>query len=144
MFEETDELIVCPGVYDGLSTRTAIELDSNAILGAGTTASRLGQPDLTIAQLHEMRENAEMIANLDLFGPPLVADVDTDHGGPIMAARTSRTIHPRRRSESDLEYRVLSKRCGHLSSKKLIPQDEYLAEYVQHTPHARSYNPASC
>ncbi|KAJ2980101.1 hypothetical protein NUW58_g7036 [Xylaria curta] len=90
MLFETDELIICPGVYDGLSARTAIELGFNAMYmtGAGTTASRLGQPDLAIAQLHEMRENAEMIANLDPFGPPLIADMDTGYGGPIMAART--------------------------------------------------------
>ncbi|KAK8010362.1 hypothetical protein PG990_009327 [Apiospora arundinis] len=71
MIFETNELIVCPGVYDGLSARTAIEVgfDAMYMTGAGTTASRLGQPDLAIAQLHEMRENAEMIANLDPFGP---------------------------------------------------------------------------
>lgn len=28
-----------------------------------------------------MRENAEMIANLDPFGPPLIADMDTGYGG---------------------------------------------------------------
>ncbi|KAJ8122153.1 hypothetical protein O1611_g9913 [Lasiodiplodia mahajangana] len=57
MLFETDELIICPGVYDGLSARTAIELGFNAMYmtGAGTTASRLGQPDLAIAQLHEMQ-----------------------------------------------------------------------------------------
>ena len=31
MLLETDELIVCPGVYDGLSARTAIELGFNAM-----------------------------------------------------------------------------------------------------------------
>lgn len=31
MLFETDELIVCPGVYDGLSARTAIELGFNAM-----------------------------------------------------------------------------------------------------------------
>lgn len=37
--------------------------------------------DLGIAQLHEMRENADMIANLDPQGPPLIADMDTGYGG---------------------------------------------------------------
>ncbi|KAK7746524.1 hypothetical protein SLS62_009387 [Diatrype stigma] len=85
MLQETDELIVCPGVYDGLSARTAIELEFSAMYmtGAGTTASRLGQPDLAIAQLHDMRDNAEMIANLDPFGPPLIADMDTGYGGEL-------------------------------------------------------------
>lgn len=49
--------------------------------GAGTTASRLGMADLAIAQLHDMKEHAEMIANLDPFGPPLIADMDTGYGG---------------------------------------------------------------
>lgn len=31
MLFETDELIICPGVYDGLSARTAIELGFNAM-----------------------------------------------------------------------------------------------------------------
>jgi isocitrate lyase len=28
-----------------------------------------------------MRTNAEMIANLDPYGPPLIADMDTGYGG---------------------------------------------------------------
>lgn len=28
-----------------------------------------------------MKTNAEMIANLDPFGPPLIADMDTGYGG---------------------------------------------------------------
>lgn len=39
--------------------------------------------DLGIAQLHDMREHAEMIANLDPHGPPLIADMDTGYGGKI-------------------------------------------------------------
>lgn len=31
ILENTDELIVCPGVYDGLSARTAIELNFKAL-----------------------------------------------------------------------------------------------------------------
>ena len=49
--------------------------------GAGTTASRLGHADLGIAQLHDMKEQADMIANLDPNGPPLIADMDTGYGG---------------------------------------------------------------
>ena len=49
--------------------------------GAGTTASRLGMADLGIAQLSDMKDHAEMIANLDPYGPPLIADMDTGYGG---------------------------------------------------------------
>ncbi|KAI1502109.1 putative carboxyphosphonoenolpyruvate phosphonomutase [Biscogniauxia marginata] len=129
MLFDTDELIVCPGVYDGLSARTAIELGFNAMYmtGAGTTASRLGQPDLAIAQLHEMRENAEMIANLDPFGPPLIADMDTGYGGPIMVARTVEQYIRAGVAGAHLEDQVLTKRCGHLSGKKVVPRDEYIS-----------------
>ncbi|KAI1270056.1 putative carboxyphosphonoenolpyruvate phosphonomutase [Xylariaceae sp. FL1019] len=129
MIFDTNELIICPGVYDGLSARTAIELGFNAMYmtGAGTTASRLGQPDLAIAQLHEMRENAEMIANLDPFGPPLIADMDTGYGGPIMAARTVEQYIRAGVAGAHLEDQVLMKRCGHLSGKRVVHADEYIA-----------------
>jgi 2-methylisocitrate lyase-like PEP mutase family enzyme len=48
--------------------------------GAGTSASRIGHADLGIANLNDMRENAEMIANLD-DQVPLIADADTGYGG---------------------------------------------------------------
>jgi 2-methylisocitrate lyase-like PEP mutase family enzyme len=48
--------------------------------GAGTAASKLGQPDLGILTLNEMRENAQMIAGLDPK-VPLIADADTGFGG---------------------------------------------------------------
>ncbi|KAK6823540.1 hypothetical protein PG995_006357 [Apiospora arundinis] len=129
MIFETKGLIVCPGVYDGLSARTAIEVgfDAMYMTGAGTTASRLGQPDLAIAQLHEMRENAEMIANLDPFGPPLIADMDTGYGGPIMAARTVEQYIRAGVAGAHLEDQVLTKRCGHLSGKKVVPREEYIS-----------------
>ena len=61
---------------DGLNNST----DSTQT-GAGTTASRLGQPDLGLAQLSDMRAHADMIANLDPNGTPLIADMDTGYGG---------------------------------------------------------------
>jgi hypothetical protein len=48
--------------------------------GAGTAMSRLGIADLGVATLNDMRENASMIANLDLK-VPLIADADTGYGG---------------------------------------------------------------
>lgn len=44
--------------------------------------------DLGVAQLHDMREHAEMIANLDPQGPPLIADMDTGYGGKFSSAQT--------------------------------------------------------
>jgi len=46
----------------------------------------LGQPDLGLAQLADMRANAEMIANLDVT-TPLIADMDNGFGGPMIIER---------------------------------------------------------
>ncbi|KAK0647773.1 2,3-dimethylmalate lyase [Lasiodiplodia hormozganensis] len=129
MLEETDDLIVCPGVYDGISARAAHEVGFNAMYmtGAGTTASRLGQPDLGIAHLHDMRANAEMIANLDPYGPPLIADMDTGYGGPIIVARTISEYIRAGVAGAHLEDQVLTKRCGHLGGKKVVPRSEYVS-----------------
>ncbi|KAK8011896.1 glycoside hydrolase family 27 protein [Apiospora arundinis] len=113
-------------------SRSALMPCTWLVTGAGTTASRLGQPDLAIAQLHEMRENAEMIANLDPFGPPLIADMDTGYGaldatGPIMAARTVEQYIRAGVAGAHLEDQVLTKRCGHLSGKKVVPRKEFIS-----------------
>lgn len=42
--------------------------------------SRLGMPDLGVATLNDMRDNAAMIASLDPY-VPLIADADTGYGG---------------------------------------------------------------
>ncbi|KKY21646.1 putative carboxyphosphonoenolpyruvate [Diplodia seriata] len=127
MLEETDDLIVAPGVYDGVSARAALEVGFNALYmtGAGTTASRLGQPDLGIAHLHDMRANAEMIANLSPYGPPLIADMDTGYGGPITIARTVTEYIRAGVAGAHLEDQILTKRCGHLLHKPVISASAY-------------------
>ncbi|GIJ83102.1 hypothetical protein Asppvi_001620 [Aspergillus pseudoviridinutans] len=125
---ETDELIVCPGVYDGLSARIAMQLGFKALYmtGAGTTASRLGMADLGLAQLYDMRTNAEMIANLDPFGPPLIADMDTGYGGPLMVAKSVQQYIQAGVAGFHIEDQIQNKRCGHLAGKKVVSLDEYI------------------
>jgi hypothetical protein len=67
---------VCPGVYDGnrpvecltlgISARVALEAGAKCLYmtGAGTTASRLGQPDLGIATLNDFVDNGAMIVSI--------------------------------------------------------------------------------
>ncbi|KAF4307362.1 Isocitrate lyase/phosphorylmutase [Botryosphaeria dothidea] len=74
-----------------------------------------------------MRANAEMIANLDPYGPPLIADMDTGYGGPIIVARTISEYIRAGVAGAHLEDQVLTKRCGHLGGKKVVPRDEYFA-----------------
>ncbi|KAJ5207498.1 Pyruvate/Phosphoenolpyruvate kinase [Penicillium cf. griseofulvum] len=128
MLKDTKDLIVCPGVYDGLSARIAMQVGFKGLYmtGAGTTASRLGMADLGLAQLHDMKTNAEMIANLDPFGPPLIADMDTGYGGPLMVSKSVQQYIQAGVAGFHIEDQIQNKRCGHLNGKKVVGLDEYL------------------
>ncbi|KAL8722499.1 MAG: hypothetical protein Q9181_007479 [Wetmoreana brouardii] len=127
--EETNELIVCPGVHDGFSARIAMSVGFDALYmtGAGTTASRLGMADLGVAQLHDMREHAEMIANLDPQGPPLIADMDTGYGGPIMVAKAVQQYIRANVAGFHIEDQIQNKRCGHLAGKQVVDLATFLS-----------------
>jgi len=122
----TDEMTT--GVYDGLSARIALEtgFDGMYMTGAGTTASRLGAADLGIAQLSDMSSNAEMIANLEPFGPPLIADMDTGYGGPLIIARAVQQYHRAGVAAFHIEDQIAQKRCGHLSGKEVVDVETYI------------------
>ena len=121
------KIIVCPGVYDGLSARIALSLgfEDLYMTGAGTTASRLGAADLGLAQLHDMRTNAEMIANLAPTGAPIIADMDTGYGGPLMVAKSLQQYHLAGVAGFHIEDQVAKKRCGHLAGKEVVEIEEY-------------------
>ncbi|KAI8649139.1 Methylisocitrate lyase [Fusarium keratoplasticum] len=123
---ETDEIIVAPGVYDGFSARIANEVGFDCIYmtGAGTCASKLGQPDLGFASLNDMREHAEMIANLNP-SVPLIADADTGYGGPNMVARTVSQYHRSGVAGLHIEDQIQTKRCGHLGGKAVVDIDTF-------------------
>ncbi|PTB51913.1 hypothetical protein M431DRAFT_149493 [Trichoderma harzianum CBS 226.95] len=125
---EPDNIIVCPGVYDGFTARIALKagFDCLYMTGAGTTMSRLGMPDLGIATLNDMRDTASMIASLDQ-SVPLIADADTGFGGPVMVGRTVSQYMQAGVAALHLEDQVQSKRCGHLLNKQIVSEDEFIS-----------------
>jgi len=94
--------------------------------GAGTTASKLGLPDLAFANLNDFVSNGGMIANLDP-SVPLIADADTGFGGPNAIARTIRTYDRAGIAALHIEDQIQTKRCGHLAGKKLVDLDTWSA-----------------
>ncbi|RDW72204.1 hypothetical protein BP5796_08238 [Coleophoma crateriformis] len=127
MISSPGPIILAPGVYDGFSARIALAVGFDAIYmtGAGTSASRIGHADLGIANLNDMREHAEMIANLD-DSIPLIADADTGYGGPIMITRTIQHYARSGVAALHIEDQVQTKRCGHLQGKQVVPTAEFL------------------
>ncbi|KAL8898782.1 MAG: hypothetical protein Q9207_006532 [Kuettlingeria erythrocarpa] len=127
--QHTTDLIVCPGVYDGLSARIAqaAGFETLYMTGAGSTASMLGMADLGIASRTDMVRNADMISNLDPHHHEVIADMDTGYGGPVTIAQTVNQYIRANVAAFHIEDQVLTKRCGHLSGKKVVTNEVYLS-----------------
>ena len=125
---EAPELLIAPGVAECVGARLVAEqgFDALYMTGAGTTASRLGMPDVGLLGVTEMADNAGRIA--DAAGLPLIADADTGYGGPINVRRTVRCYERAGVAGVHMEDQDWPKRCGHLAGKTLIPAEEMCAK----------------
>ncbi|KAK4973946.1 hypothetical protein LTR28_011193 [Elasticomyces elasticus] len=128
MIKDLDHILVCPGVYDDLSARLALQTGFEAMYMtcAGTAASRLGATDLRLDELHDMRTNSEMITNLQPNGPPLIADMDTGYGGLIFIAKSVEQYHLAGVAGFHIEDQVMQKRSGHLQGKEVVDVETYI------------------
>lgn len=119
---------MAPGCADGVNARLIAGAGFEAIYmtGAGTTATRLGMPDVGLLTMTEMVDNAGRIA--DASGLPLIADADTGYGGPVNVIRTVKAYERAGVAAIHLEDQGWPKRCGHLSGKQVIPTDEMVSK----------------
>jgi 2-methylisocitrate lyase-like PEP mutase family enzyme len=125
---EAREGLIVPGAYDGVSARLVEQAGFEAVYmtGYGTSASRLGLPDLGFAGLADMVENVRQI--VQAVRVPLIADADTGYGGPLAVQRTVRAYESAGAAALHLEDQVWPKRCGHLAGKEVIPAEEMAAK----------------
>jgi len=120
-----DELIVAPGVYDGVSAALVSKLGFSAayMTGAGVVASAYGLPDIGLATLTEMTDRARLLSGL--LEIPLIADADTGYGSPINVIRTVREYERAGVAAIQLEDQTFPKRCGHLAGKEVVDADTF-------------------
>ena len=113
--------VMAPGVADAMNARIVAKHGFEAIYmtGAGTTAVRLGMPDVGLLTLTEMADNAGRIA--DASGLPLIADGDNGYGGVLNVRRTVQAYERAGVAAVHIEDQVMPKRCGHLAGKTLVP-----------------------
>ena len=114
------DIIVAPGVWDGMSALLAQEAGFAAccISGSAISNMRFGRPDVGLVTMSEMAETIAVIR--DRVDIALVVDGDTGYGNALNVARTVRVFG---RSGADailIEDQTTPKRCGHLAGKTLI------------------------
>ncbi|MFL9876387.1 isocitrate lyase/PEP mutase family protein [Paraburkholderia megapolitana] len=123
----TGELLVAPGVYDGLTARIAEQAGFGTLYmtGAGTAAAR-GYPDYGLLTMTEMVENAGVIARS--ASVPVIADADTGFGNELNVTRTVREYELRGVAGIHIEDQLAPKKCGHLDGKELVSRAEFIAK----------------
>ena len=119
-------IIMAPGAYDCLTAKLIETAGFPAVYmtGAGTSVARLGYPDLALATMTEMRDNAAAIASI--VDIPVIADADTGYGGILNIRRTIRQYERSGVAALHLEDQESPKRCGHLNDKRVIPLADML------------------
>ena len=121
---EQNEILVAPGVYDGLTAALAADAGFEALYlsGAAVAYTRLGRPDIGLSTSSEMADTMALIA--DRTPLPVIIDADTGFGNALNAQRTMRTYERAGASALQLEDQTYPKRCGHLADKSLISASE--------------------
>lgn len=119
------ELIIAPGVYDGVSAALIEEagFDCAYMTGYGVAASVLGAPDYGLLTMTEMVNSARNFAFR--LSMPIIADADTGYGNPLNVRRTVMEYETAGVAAIQLEDQVFPKRCGHMEGKVVIPMLEH-------------------
>ncbi|MGB1034916.1 MAG: isocitrate lyase/PEP mutase family protein, partial [Primorskyibacter sp.] len=122
------EILVAPGVYDGLTAAlaTAAGFEALYLSGAAVAYTRLGRPDIGLTTASEMADTLALIA--DRTQVPVIIDADTGFGNALNVQRTMRVYERAGAAALQLEDQSYPKRCGHLADKSLIPTLEMVGK----------------
>jgi 2-methylisocitrate lyase-like PEP mutase family enzyme len=118
------EILIAPGVYDGLTATLAEQAGFEALYlsGAAVAYTRLGRPDIGLTSVSEMADTMALIR--DRVDLPVIIDADTGFGNALNAQRTMRLYERAGASALQVEDQTYPKRCGHLADKSLISRAE--------------------
>lgn len=120
-----NDLLIAPGVYDGLSARLVEQAGFSAAYASGGAISRsTGTPDLGLMDLSENARRLEQI--VDAVGIPVIGDADTGHGNALNAQRTARQFQRAGLAGFHIEDQLSPKKCGHYEDKGLVSKGEFV------------------
>lgn len=125
-----EDCIICPGVFDGISTHVASNagFDCLYLAGSGASGSVIGEPDLSVITGTELANTARVIT--EISNVPVIADADTGFGGPLNVARTIALYESAGVAGCHIEDQTFPKRCGQLNGKDVVDMETYLERIV--------------
>lgn len=120
---KTKEILVAPGVFDGLSARLVERAGFKTLYASGGAIARgAGYPDLGLLSVTEVCESLARI--VDVTNLPIIADADTGFGNALNVHRTMHMFERTGVAALHLEDQQFPKRCGHLDDKSLVSLKE--------------------
>lgn len=124
LYDDSKPLVV-PGVYDAIGARIAQKVGFEAMFqtGYGTSATLLGMPDYGFIGATETVENARRICSA--VSVPVIVDADTGYGNPLSVWKIVKELESAGASGIFLEDQKWPKRCGHMTGKEVVPEEEY-------------------
>jgi 2-methylisocitrate lyase-like PEP mutase family enzyme len=122
------EIVVAPGVFDGLSATLAARAGFSAayLTGSGIAYCRFGKPDIGLIGMSEVAETLSVIR--ECVEIPLIVDADTGYGNALNVQRTVRLFERHGANVIQLEDQTNPKRCGHLTGKSLVGTAEVVGK----------------
>lgn len=122
------DLLVAPGVFDGISVRIAEKVGFPALYmtGFGTVGSHLGLPDAGLASYRDMVERVRVLS--ELSSVPLICDADTGFGGFLNVEHTVKGYEAAGAAAIQIEDQEFPKKCGHTPGRRVIPIEQAVAK----------------
>ena len=115
----TRQLLIAPGVYNGLSARVAEAAGFRVLyVSGGAVARSTGVPDVGLMTMSEVLNRTREI--VDAVSCPVIADADTGYGGTLNVRRTVREFERIGVAGIHLEDQAMPKRCGHYEDKTIV------------------------
>jgi 2-methylisocitrate lyase-like PEP mutase family enzyme len=125
---QKSEILLAPGVFDGLTTRFAEQAGFEAayLSGASICYSRFGLPDIGLVTATEAADTLAAIRERATL--PLIVDIDTGFGNALNVQRTVKLFERNGANALQLEDQIFPKRCGHLRDKGVVATGEMVGK----------------
>lgn len=120
-----NQILLAPGVYDGLSARLAEQAGFPVIYASGGAIARsMGVPDMGLISWMQVVERIQTI--VDAVKVPVIADFDNGYGNALNARYAIKQFERTGVAAVHMEDQSLPKRCGHLAGKDIVSTEEFV------------------
>lgn len=122
------DIIVAPGIFDGLSGLIASQAGFEALYlsGASIAYTRFGRSDIGLVSMTEVADTLGVIR--ERIDTPVIVDADTGFGNALNVQRTVKLFERNGAAAIQLEDQSNPKRCGHLDGKTLVSAAEMVGK----------------